>query len=457
MEKPKIAIIGAGLAGLTAAYRLFEMDFDVNLFEARNRVGGRLLSVLMKNPLGNISVLEMGGQNITDGGDAENLQALIDEFGIEVESGFVSLSSRVYHEGQYYNYNDLMRDFLNSEKNLEQNLTALAENSTSISELLDKLLVNYPALKTALYTLLSAYEGIEANKQSIHHNLDTLACLFQGGFAKAHEAYEHEPNHIFFKKIKGGSAQLALKISERLDDRVHLNKVLKKVLKSDEKIALTFEDATTEIFDVIILAIPASVYHDIEFDQSLIPQPILQAINKIEFGQNTKIYYPLNFSVDNKIPNVLTDKFISFINVDTNTLILYLNHPLQSVSDELQVVKEGYGIKVSISDTEFQYIADQHYAIYNHAIAHSWPQDPYSQGSYSGYSTNISTELDEMVTLLGVEFKKIFQPINNQLFFIGEHTTILEYIGTMEAAVESAERLVTYLSSKRDSDIGFLS
>lgn len=40
-----VAIIGAGLAGLTAAYRLQQRGFDVTVFEARDRVGGRVWTV----------------------------------------------------------------------------------------------------------------------------------------------------------------------------------------------------------------------------------------------------------------------------------------------------------------------------------------------------------------------------------------------------------------------------
>jgi protoporphyrinogen/coproporphyrinogen III oxidase len=40
-----VAVIGAGLAGLTAAYRLQQRGFDVTVLEARDRVGGRVWTV----------------------------------------------------------------------------------------------------------------------------------------------------------------------------------------------------------------------------------------------------------------------------------------------------------------------------------------------------------------------------------------------------------------------------
>ena len=43
-NNPKVIVIGAGLAGLTTAYRLQTAGMDVDLYQARNRVGGRVLT-----------------------------------------------------------------------------------------------------------------------------------------------------------------------------------------------------------------------------------------------------------------------------------------------------------------------------------------------------------------------------------------------------------------------------
>ena len=43
--RTQVAIVGGGLAGLVAAHRLHEADIDFQLFEARDRFGGRILSV----------------------------------------------------------------------------------------------------------------------------------------------------------------------------------------------------------------------------------------------------------------------------------------------------------------------------------------------------------------------------------------------------------------------------
>lgn len=41
----KVIVVGAGLAGLTAGYELIHAGFDVQLFEVRSCVGGRVQTV----------------------------------------------------------------------------------------------------------------------------------------------------------------------------------------------------------------------------------------------------------------------------------------------------------------------------------------------------------------------------------------------------------------------------
>src|SRR5689334_15816035 len=55
-----VAIVGAGLAGLTAARELTRRGKSVIVLEARDRVGGRTLN----HDLGNGTITEVGGQYI---------------------------------------------------------------------------------------------------------------------------------------------------------------------------------------------------------------------------------------------------------------------------------------------------------------------------------------------------------------------------------------------------------
>src|SRR5712691_5843750 len=78
--EPRVAIVGAGLAGLTCAYRLAQRDVPVDVYEARDRVGGRCWS---SGGWPDGQVIEHGGELIEDW--QSSILAMIEELGLELE------------------------------------------------------------------------------------------------------------------------------------------------------------------------------------------------------------------------------------------------------------------------------------------------------------------------------------------------------------------------------------
>jgi monoamine oxidase len=74
--KPKITIIGAGLTGLLIAYRLKQIGFTIQILEARDRLGGRISTLLSEND----TPVEMGATWFSN--QHINLIKLLDELDI---------------------------------------------------------------------------------------------------------------------------------------------------------------------------------------------------------------------------------------------------------------------------------------------------------------------------------------------------------------------------------------
>ena len=76
-----MVVVGAGLAGLTAALDLVDAGWDVVVLEARDRVGGRVHTLY--DPFSSGLHAEAGGESIDDNHD--RIQALVARFGLQTE------------------------------------------------------------------------------------------------------------------------------------------------------------------------------------------------------------------------------------------------------------------------------------------------------------------------------------------------------------------------------------
>src|SRR6476660_8773255 len=79
-NQPRIAVVGAGLAGLTCAYRLKQAGLYADVYEASERIGGRCWSIRDFAPL----IGEHGGELIDQGHTA--MRQLAGELGFTLDN-----------------------------------------------------------------------------------------------------------------------------------------------------------------------------------------------------------------------------------------------------------------------------------------------------------------------------------------------------------------------------------
>jgi monoamine oxidase len=440
--KPTVAVIGAGLAGLTAAYRLHQQGVDVHVYEARNRVGGRVFTVKIGEAFG-----ELGGQNINDGGKAENIHRFLKEFHLGLAESRFTQNGYYFHNGTLFS-----RDLLSTQKydpeELKSQLQEIAEKSQNMRDVLNALFDENDPLYKILSVRLAGYEGAAIDQLSPLY-VETLYHMLLGGTSAAHQASgenEHQPPVL--ASIKGGNAQLLEKLAQPLGRRVHLNMPLTSVSKGQNKYELLFQNGEKESADLLVLAIPCSVYADILFEENLIPEEKLRAIQNIRYGTIGKILVPFKEPPIQRI-SILDDRIGAFFDPECTLLTLYYTGEtgkfskdsiLDAYLQERPMLEAGFG-ELCPPFSFPAFAQDGSPVTYDGPVGYSWPNDPFAKGSYSYIAAGQEALMRDTEEAEGVTVKSLFAPIDHTLFFAGEHaSTLRDVLGTMEAACESGEK-----------------
>jgi monoamine oxidase len=95
-SRPRVVVVGAGLAGLAAASTLDERGIDVVVIEARDRLGGRVWSDELGAPGAPASVIERGAEFVLAGYD--RFRAYAARVGLELVDTRMSYYLRTIHE-----------------------------------------------------------------------------------------------------------------------------------------------------------------------------------------------------------------------------------------------------------------------------------------------------------------------------------------------------------------------
>ena len=334
---------------------------------------------------------------------------------------------------------------------MQDRIKPLAEQHTSVQTLMDTLFADSCIspqkclMKRFLSLCIRSYEGATLSQLSALENVEVIKKVMQWNFTP----------HPFLQ-FRHGASILPMTLAKMLGTRIHLNHVLKKVSFSGDKIKLTFQDGKTVSYDKVILAIPAPCYQDIHFSEAVLPKNQLNLIKKIPPGSNAKAVVPIQYA---QLPHndILSDNLgrldntvESWLNADQKLLTLYFSgDDGQGIIEKLypiafKLLNLCYNRNATLNEATPITAIDENFAYYDAPVIQSWVQDPYSRGSYSSFGVGLNRLIDEKIQYKGVQFRAIFRPVSDRVFFIGEHTAIMSgvgTIGTMEAAVESAERL----------------
>ena len=414
--KPKVVIIGAGFAGLSAAYKLKQKGCEVVILESRGRVGGRVFS----HPIDvdeNL-VIELGAEWV--GASHERMIAMCKEFGLELQNN--QFESHLTFAGEYFpkggwDYSDDWR------AKFDKIIKDYANFREADKKRLDKMdwwryLVN---------------NGITERDLQIRDLLDSTdfgECIrhVSAYAAIAEYAESSEKNEMDFK-IKGGNSMFSKALAERIGaDNIKLKHKVTEINQADGKVDVLCDNGTIFSGDNLICTVPTYAMMNIKWKPGL-PEEKINAINELQYARiskhavlfNERFWKAEDFDM---VTDVYGHYFYHATKNQPGTKGALISYTIGDKADVVARQNEEFKTNV-INDslkTAFGNVKDKIVSQVNYY----WGMDEYTKGGYALYGTG------QWFTVMPILKKKF-----KNTYFAGEH--LADWQGFMEGAIVTGE------------------
>jgi monoamine oxidase len=447
-KKPVVAIVGAGISGLTTAYELKKKGIESIIYEATGRAGGRVLTI--EDAVIDGAHVDFGAEYIdSTHGD---LIALSKELNIEIiDLQSDTLNPRVYFfGGRHFTEEDLVKELQPFVERLTKDVDSIPDElhyskAESFKELDSKSVTEYLkeiGVKGWLYDffemVITGEYAMEASEQSAINFIYILALPIKVGSPYHALGAEHE---VF--KFKGGSQKLIDKLSAQVLAQVKTGWELKKLNKEGKGYQLIFEvegKTQTVNADLVVLTIPFTVLRSIEMNFKF-PERKQRCIDNVGFGIAAKAAMGFKKRVWRE------QGYQGYTYTDINRTTIWDSSQGVNITEGSLSFVTGGQESIDFQNLNYAQIkerwlggAEKIYPglteQYNGRIAKfCWVANPFSKGSYTSYKRG------QWSDFAGVE-----QEPFEKIFFAGEHCSVLNQ-GFMNGAVESGKKAAVQIET----------
>lgn len=416
-RRGRIAVVGAGLAGLAAAHRLLRAGFDVRVFEARNRIGGRVFSY--KFAAEPDLVCELGAEWV--GESHERIKALCRDFAIPLQrhqfDDYLMRDGRVFRPGEW-------------------------SFSPAAREAFAKMIRDYPRLTAAARLRLDRKDwwthladiGFSPDDLLLRDLMDSTdfgeSIRQVSAFAALAEYAESSPKNEMDYKMTGGNSRLAAEFARRIGaENLRLGTPVTAIRQSRGVVIVS---AATEsekfIADAAIVTVPIASLRKITFNPPLAPGQSLAAerLGYARIIKNSILYGERFWPADN------------FSMVSDTTSHYYFhstqNQPARRGILTSYAVGEKAEVLASQSDPrrmarinrDLEDFAPQAGGLARAIASYAWQRDEFTGGAYAIYRPG------QWFTI-----RPALARPHGKVLFAGEH--LADWQGFMEGAIETGE------------------
>lgn len=420
-----IIVIGAGAAGLMAAYTLVKAGKKVTILEARDRIGGRIHTLHNAHSF----KTELGAEFIH--GDLPLTLKLLKEAGIATQPAIMNMWR--YNNGQFAREENQIEHWDLLMKKLDE-----LKDDMPIAAFLDKYFVGeqYESMKRSVKQFVAGYDTADPTKASTF----SLRAEWQGE--------DDDAQH----RIPDGYSALTGYLAEQLKaagNEIELNTIVKNIhWQTGQVQVITTNDKTYQAGQLII-ALPLGILQlNKAEDKAIQFHPPLPdhsaAFQQMGFGSIIKVLLHFDAPFWEEETNggikdqafIFTDEIIPtwWTQGKGNPLLTgWLGggkaYELKDKTDEeiWRLALQGLSklFKMDIGILKKRLVA------WNVA---NWTTDLYTRGSYA-YDMVESGNARQILN----------KPVNNTLFFAGEYLYSGPAMGTVEAALNSGESTANLL------------
>ena len=299
-NKPSVAIVGAGISGLTAAYHLKKNGIDCSIYEASSRTGGRVLTV--PDGVAQGSSVELGAEFVDSVHD--DILALSKELNVALfDMRLDKLIPKVYYfEGKMMSEKDIVDALQPFAEQLAKDVNSIPDmhysNADAFRALDEHSVTSYLKsigvggwLLTFLEMAMVGEYAMEAHEQSAINLLHMLAIPIT---YSEHYHTLGDYHEVFL--FKGGSHSFTKALSAQVEDRVKLGHQLKTLNKVGEGYELIFDmNGKQEKIkaDYVLLAMSVGVLRKIKTNFDF-PERKKQWIDEAGLGNGVKVAMGFN-------------------------------------------------------------------------------------------------------------------------------------------------------------------